>query len=159
MNCRNPAGLVHESIIITGSTKAATRGTNMSLTCNSGLMLSGPSTSTCMGNGEWEPDPREAECVDASTTVHMTTQRSFDLEALSQDGKIAVASSVTIFIVTLVLFFIIGFLSGHFCCRESGKRAHHEVVKNETPIYDDIVLNQQEHELELKENVAYAPVK
>ena len=121
-------------------------------------MLSGPGTSTCMGNGEWEPDPREAERVDASTTVHMTKQR-FDSVALSQDGKIAVASSVTVFIVTSVLFFFFGFLSGRFCRRESGKATDHEVAKNETPIYDDIVLKQQEHELELKENVAYAPVK
>ena len=69
MNCQNPEGLVHESKVITGYTKSATRGTNLTLTCTSGLTLSGPSTSTCIGNGEWEPDLREAECVDASTTV------------------------------------------------------------------------------------------
>ena len=117
-------------MIVTGYTKLATRGTTVTLTCKSGLTLSGLSTSTCMGNGEWEPDLREAECVDASTTVHyMTTQRSFDSEALSQDGKIAVASSITVFVVTSVLFFIVGFLSGHFCQRESGKTADHVVAK------------------------------
>ena len=108
----------------------------MSLTCTSGLMLSGPSISTCMGNGEWELDLREAECVDASTTVHMTTEKSFDSAALSQEGKIAVASSVTVFVVTSILFFIVGFLSGHFCRKESGKTIDHN-VDNKTSIYDD----------------------
>ena len=36
-------------------------------------------------------------------------------EALSQDGKIAIASSVTVFIVASISFFIVGFLCGHFC--------------------------------------------
>ena len=147
--CQNPEGLVHESIIITGDTKAATRGRNVTLSCTMGQVLSGPRLSTCMGNGEWEPDPREAFCVhvDANTT------QMFDSEALSQEGKIAVASSVTIFVVTALLFFIIGFLSGLFCPRKSGKPADGEVVTKEIPIYD-VELKQQEHELELKENVA-----
>ena len=42
--------------------------------------------------------------------------RSF--EPLSQEGKIAVASSVTVFAVTSILFFIIGFLSGRLCHKE-----------------------------------------
>ena len=25
-------------------------------------VLTGPNTTTCMGNGEWEPDPGEVEC-------------------------------------------------------------------------------------------------
>ena len=118
----------------------------MSISCTSGQMLSGPSTSTCMGNGEWEPDLREVACVDASTT-------------LSQEGKFAVASSVTVFVVTSLLFFIIGYLSRRFCRRESGKTADSEAVKDEISIYDDIELKQQEHELDLKENAAYVPVQ
>ena len=107
--CQNPEGLVHKSIIITGDTKAATSGRNVTLSCTMGEVLSGPRLSTCMGNGEWEPDPREAFCVhvDANTT------QTLDSEALSPEGKIAVASSVTV-LVTLLLFIIICFLSGHF---------------------------------------------
>ena len=37
-------------------------GTNITFTCSPGLVLTGPNTSTCMGNGEWEPNPREVEC-------------------------------------------------------------------------------------------------
>jgi hypothetical protein len=36
-------------------------------------------------------------------------------EGLSQEGKISVASSVTVFTVVSILFFIVGFLCGHFC--------------------------------------------
>ena len=32
-------------------------------TCPSGWTLSGPSSSTCTRNGEWEPDPREVNCI------------------------------------------------------------------------------------------------
>ena len=85
--------------------------------------------------------------------------RSF--EPLSQEGKIAVASSVTVFAVTSILFFIVGFLSGHFCRKE---RKRDVIVPSsqeiQTPYYDDIVLKQHiEQELELKDNVAYAPVQ
>ena len=68
-------------------------------------------------------------------------------------------SSVTVFIVTLVSFFTVGFLSHHFCQRRRKTAVPHEAAEKEIPYYDDVVLEQQGHELELKENVAYAPVR
>ena len=66
------------------------------------------------------------------------------------------ASSMTAFIVASTLFFIVGFLCGHFCQKE---RKNAEIVsQTRTPNYDDAVLQQHEQELELKENVAYGPV-
>ena len=73
------------------------------------------------------------------------------------------ASSVTAFVVGSILFFIIGFLCGHFCRKESKVTGEtvvccdHEKTQG-TPYCDDVVLK-QEQELELKENVAYAPVR
>ena len=29
----------------------------------------GPNSSTCMGNGEWEPDPREVRCIRKTSNV------------------------------------------------------------------------------------------
>ena len=37
-------------------------GTNITFICPPGLVLTGPSRSTCMGNGEWEPNPNDVEC-------------------------------------------------------------------------------------------------
>ena len=72
------------------------------------------------------------------------------------------ASSVTAFAVGSIIFYIIGFLCGHFCQKESKVTARtvSQCEKAQgTPYYDDVVLNQHEQELELKENVAYAPVR
>ena len=92
------------------------------------------------------------------SVFYFDTEMSF--EPLSRDGQIAVASSVTVFVLASTLFFIVGFLCGHFCRKEkkiaetvsSSGQAH-------APYYDDVVLRQHEQELELKENVAYGPVQ
>ena len=78
----------------------------------------------------------------------------------TDSGLIAVASSVTVFVVASILFFIVGFLCGHFCRKERGK-VDEAIPQSEkpqgTPYYDDVVLK-QEQGLELKENVAYGPL-
>ena len=38
-------------------------GANVTFFCPPGLVLTGPNTTTCMENGEWEPDPRETACT------------------------------------------------------------------------------------------------
>ena len=81
---------------------------------------------------------------------------------LTGDGKITVASSVTAFVVGSILFFIIGFLCGQFCRKEKKVtvRSASQCEKTQgTPYYDDVVLNQPVQKLEVKENVAYAPVQ
>ena len=47
-----------------------------------------------MGNGEWEPDPSTVKCKNESTMRK---------GSLSRDGKIAIASSVTVFTVVSIL--------------------------------------------------------
>ena len=37
-------------------------GFNVTFSCYSEFKLSGPNLSTCMRNGEWEPDPRDVQC-------------------------------------------------------------------------------------------------
>ena len=82
---------------------------------------------------------------------------------LTNEGKIAVASAVTAFVIGSVLF-VIGFLCRHFCRKEkettqlqTGTITQCEKTQG-APYYDDVVIKQHEQELELKENVAYAPV-
>ena len=88
----------------------------MTLTCPPGLVLTGPENLTCMWNGEWEPDPKDVEC-NCENMIRIT-EDSF--EALNRCERIAVASSVTVFVVTSILFVIVGFLCRHFC-RKGGK--------------------------------------
>ena len=83
-----------------------------------------------------------------STTTHSDfhTGGLFN-PGLTDDVKIAVASSVTAFIVGSILFFIIGFLCGHFYRWEKKITAGAitEPEKIHAPYYDDIVLKQQQH--------------
>ena len=74
--CDDPSKLIHNDVIIVGYEDPALEGENITFTCPTGAILTGPNTSTCVENGEWEPDPREVECsvlVTASTTVPSTT--------------------------------------------------------------------------------------
>ena len=49
----------------------AREGHNITFACPPGQTLNGSNSSTCMGNGEWAPDPREVECtggIDVTTS-------------------------------------------------------------------------------------------
>ena len=99
--------------------------------------------------------------MDYWSTVTINTGGSISgsgsFSGLSNDGKIAVASSIAVFIVTSILCFTTGFLCRHFCHnmkREKENATQSENVQG-TPYYDDVMLKQREQELELKENVAY----
>ena len=37
-------------------------GATITFECPPQYVLTGPNTTACMGNGEWEPDPGEMEC-------------------------------------------------------------------------------------------------
>ena len=106
----------------------------------------------CTETGQWEPNSSSIciETIGGSIT-------------LSQDGKIAVASSVTVFAVASILFFIVGFLCGCFCQKKRKTAAETFPPaggQRQIPYYDDVVLQQpDEQDLELKDNVAYAPVQ
>ena len=88
---------------------------------------------------------------------------SGSFEPLSRDGKVAVAFSVTVFVMASSLFFTIGFLCGHFCQK---KRKQSTAAAGSVPPmaaggqtqipYDDDVLQQ---ELELKDYVTYASMR
>ena len=77
------------------------------------------------------------------------TGGSFNGLEMTNDVKIAVASSVITFTVGSILFFIIGLLCGCFCQKEK-KDAKGQPQGSSN--YDE------KQELELKENAAYVPV-
>ena len=53
------------AVLVSGYREPALEGTNITLSCASGqhnVVLIGPSKSLCIGDGEWEPDPRKVQC-------------------------------------------------------------------------------------------------
>ena len=78
---------------------------------------------------------------------------------------VLVTSLVSVFVVLLVIVFIIGLFCGHCLGRKSSKSSKSESPKTEAPLplYEDVHVHvlpstmhpQEEHGLELSENVAY----
>ena len=50
----------------------ALEGQNITFTCPPGQMLNGSNASSCMGDGEWEPDPRKVGCTGISVSTATT---------------------------------------------------------------------------------------
>ena len=86
----------------------------------------------CMGNGEWEPDPRKVKCKNDS--ILQTRKR-----LLSRDGVIAVVSSVTVFVVAAIVYTIMGFLCGHYCC-QARKKCYAETARSFEEMYTQCSL-------------------
>ena len=55
--------LANNNVQVVGYEDPALEGESITFTCPFGLELSGSSSSTCMGDGEWEPYPREVNCM------------------------------------------------------------------------------------------------
>ena len=60
-NCGD--ALDQSSVVSSDYTNQSLEGSTVNFTCPPGFILIGPNMSTCMGNGEWEPDPREVNCM------------------------------------------------------------------------------------------------
>ena len=69
---QQPNPEMSDSINIIGYTRhlPVMEGINVNFSCSFGHILHGPSSSTCMRNGEWEPDPMEVECRGNDNTIH-----------------------------------------------------------------------------------------
>ena len=78
----------------------------------------------------------------------------------SPDVKITIGSSVTVFVLSTVLFFIIGFVSGHFCHKQ---RKSVQLVTSPPPhvhptipLYDEVLP--KDSEVQMETNSAYLTV-
>ena len=49
--------------MVTESDSLPIEGRLITYTCPPGFILTGPNASVCMGNGEWEPDPGQVDCI------------------------------------------------------------------------------------------------
>ena len=59
--CSNPMEMTNA--LAMGYVDPALEGQTVIFSCAPGWMLNGSNQSTCMGNGRWEPDPRNVECI------------------------------------------------------------------------------------------------
>ena len=174
--CGNPKDQIADSVIVSGYTTPAVEGTTVTFQCLPGLMLNGINSSMCMENGEWEPAPHGVFCsgihfikIHVQCLMHIVYHCLFQFytdglisgHRLSGDLKIAISTSVTAFIIGSILFFIAGFLCRHlYPKRKEAIRIRTEAAQEiqDPTYYDDVVIQKQEQELELKENVAYDPI-
>ena len=70
---------------------------------------------------------------------------------------IAIASSIPAFVVGSTMFFVVGFLCGHFCQRKEKKKAEMAsppAEEKQTPYYANI----DQFDIQPKQNVAYGQV-
>jgi hypothetical protein len=78
--CDSPILLLSEDserLVNADYSHPAIEGTNVSFTCPPGLVLTGPSVTMCMGNGEWEPDPSQIWCNGKEYSKHMRTETNY----------------------------------------------------------------------------------
>ena len=68
VKCGHPLLLpmIDDSLRVSLDSDPAHVGTDATYSCLPEQMLSGPIMSTCVENGEWEPDPREVDCIGKS---------------------------------------------------------------------------------------------
>ena len=72
----DPSRLIHSDVIVVDYEDPSLERGNITFTCPTGAILTGPNTSTYVENGELEPDPREVECsvlVTTTTTIPSMT--------------------------------------------------------------------------------------
>ena len=105
------------------------QGTTLSFVCPTYYVLVGPNTITCIGNGEWEPDPKEVECRGMYCTNSLIALKGFRectinyfvglkeiKESISTNYltlTTEVSFTVVVFLLILVLSFVVGYVCGH----------------------------------------------
>ena len=62
MTCPEAQSAPDDSVRVSSYRYPAIEGTIITFSCPDGLILTGSNTSTCMGNGEWEPEVKGIRC-------------------------------------------------------------------------------------------------
>jgi hypothetical protein len=89
VTCDLPTQLLHHDhpVVVTGSQdNSHIEGQFITYTCPTGFVLTGPNASACTGNGRWEPDPREVDCIGdyAHNRLSLSLSLSLSLRCIIQ---------------------------------------------------------------------------
>jgi hypothetical protein len=65
VTCDLPSQMLERPVIVDSGSQVTPHreGQFITFTCPHGFVLTGPNTSVCTGNGRWEPDPGEVDCI------------------------------------------------------------------------------------------------
>ena len=159
-----------ESVIIEGYMDPSSEGAVLSFDCPPHHVLIGSNTTTCMGNGEWEPDPKEVECKGImlgkysrvqvhmymhvkSTSHHVMAISNFfvgldrnntqDLESRTSREILtaAVSSSAVVFLVISILTLATGVACGYYFILRRRRKQSSSSNQPTEPLYEDVILN------------------
>ena len=82
----------------------------------------------------------------------------FTGSSLNQDRIIAIASSISLFIITSILFSVFGYLCGVYHQKQQQNSPSSVNKPTPGPAYEDVLPKDYEHKLERQSNIAYASV-
>jgi hypothetical protein len=65
VTCDLPSQLLEQPVLVDARSQEIPHreGQFIMYTCPTGFVLNGSNASVCTENGEWEPDPRELDCI------------------------------------------------------------------------------------------------
>ena len=123
-------------------------------------------TAVCNKEGNWEPISDDTTlCTELTGIIEIIILCTIQLlncdligSSLSQDGIIAIASSISVFIITSILFSVFGYFCGVY--RQKQQQDSSSLANKPTPVptYEDVLPKDFEQKLELQSNIAYAPI-
>ena len=111
--CEDPASIsqiVNSKITVYGYETPALEGHVVNFSCSFGQVLTGSNMSTCMRDGEWEPDPKEMSC-DSNITTTISNSPHFQITGILVGSLLGILL-LLIAMTTIVTFLLKGRIKG-----------------------------------------------
>ena len=151
-------------------------GSEIHYQCRPGFLPEGRRTLLCGGNGMWNPDPQDL-CTGnhlfrlPSHFILLTWLLYFPFSILFSASDTSLSTAATV-AITAVLCLLVAFVAGVLCCglvtvcisrwnnKGHSSNPASNIQKRQQPVPEyEVVDTMQNQKIELKENVAYGPVK
>ena len=148
---------------------STTVGSKIFYQCQSGFLPVGRRTLLCGEDGTWDPEPQDL-CTGKRLTSYLLMLHCYPQSTLTPTADKSLSTSAAV-AITAVVFLLVAFIAGTVCgalvnvCisrwnkkRRSSKPAPNTQEQQQASVvYEEV--DTQSKKIELKENVAYGPVK